>query len=132
MFDLVFESHFREIFGSELEPADGLGEESVQARLVQRDLRIPQALFDYYSVAGHHWVNKKQNRLRPIEELDWYVDWLVFMDEEPGVVSWGIQKQDLGSPDPVVWQGMLGDEIDWLREDSTLSQFLIEICKWNV
>ena len=129
MFELLYESHFREIFGSELEPADGLGEESVQVRLAQRDLRIPQALFDYYSVAGYHWVNKKQNRLRPLEELDWYRDWLIFMDDDQGLVSWGIQRQDLSSSDPVVWQGILGEEIDWFQEDLTLSEFLIEMCR---
>ena len=129
MFELLYESHFREIFGSELEPADGLGEESVQSRLAQRGLHIPQALFDYYSVAGYHWVNKKQNRLRPIEELDWYKDWLVFMDDDQGLVSWGIHRQDLSSSDPVIWQGILGEEIDWFQEDLTLSEFLIEMCR---
>jgi hypothetical protein len=129
MFDLLYESHFREIFGSEPGPADGLGEESVQARLAQRGLHIPQALFDYYAVAGYHWVNKKQNRLRPIEELDWYSDWLIFMDDDQGLVSWGIQRQDLSSSDPVVWQGILGEEIDWFQEDLTLSEFLIEMCR---
>jgi hypothetical protein len=77
-----------------------------------RGLHIPQALFDYYAVAGYHWVNKKQNRLRPIEELDWYKDWLVFMDDDQGLVSWGIHRQDLSSSDPVVWRGILGEEID--------------------
>jgi hypothetical protein len=132
MFELFYESHFREIFGSEPEPADGLGEESVEARLAQRGLQIPQALFDYYSVAGYHWINKKQNRLRPIEELDWNRDWLVFMDDDQGLVSWGIHRQDLSSPDPVVWQGILGEEIDWFQEKLTLSEFLIEMCRENV
>ena len=129
MFELLYESHFREILGSEPEPADGLGEESVEKRLAQRGLRIPAALFDYYVVAGHHWINKKQNRLRPIEELDWYRDWLIFMDDDQGLVSWGIQRQDLSSSDPVVWQGILGEEIDWFQENLILSEFLIEMCR---
>jgi hypothetical protein len=129
MFELFYTSHFREMFGSEPEPADGLGDESVEARLTERGLRIPAALFDYYSVAGYHWINTKQNRLRPIEELDWYVDWLVFMDDDQGLVSWGIHRQDLNIPDPVVWQGILGEEIDWFQEDLSLSKFLMEMCR---
>ena len=129
MYERHYTSRFLEIFGSEPEPADGLGEESVETRLAQRGLRIPAALFDYYSVAGHHWINKKQNRLRPIEELDWYVDWLIFMDDEQGLVSWGIHRQDLHMPDPMVWQGILGEEIDWFQEDLTLSEFLMEMCR---
>ena len=129
MFERFYASHFREIFGAEPEPADGLGPDSVEDRLDQRGLQIPEALFAYYSIAGYHWVNKKQNRLRPIEELDWYMDWLVFMDDDQGLVSWGIHRQDLNSRDPAVWQGILGEEIDWFQENLTLSKFLIEMCR---
>jgi hypothetical protein len=132
MFQPFYTSHFREIFGSEPEPTDGLGEESVEDRLAQRGLQIPKALFDYYSVAGYHWINRERNRLRPIEELDWYEDWLVFMDDDYGIVSWGIHKQDLSNPDPVIWQGVLGEETDWLQDTSTLSRFLIEMWRETV
>ena len=132
MFELLYASHFREIFGAEPELADGLGDESVEARLRRRGVQIPKALFAYYSIAGYHWINKQHNRLRPIEELDWYVDWLVFMDDDQGLVSWGIHREDLGSPDPVVWQGILGEEIDWLQENLTISEFFIEMCKEGV
>ena len=127
MFQPFYTSHFREIFGSELESRDGLGDESVKTRLAERGLRIPAALFDYYSLLGYHGINNQQNRLRTIEELDWHEDWLVFMDEDHGIVCWGIHKQDLSTPDPVVWQGVLGEEMHWLQEDSTLSRFLIEM-----
>jgi hypothetical protein len=129
MFEEFYQAHFRETFGSELEPEDGLGDEAVEARLAQRRLQIPLALFDYYSLVGFHWINRTRNRLRTIEELDWYEDWLVFMDDDRGIVSWGIHKQDLGNPDPVVWQGVLGEETDWLQDTSTLSRFLVEMWK---
>ncbi len=129
MFRDFYEFNFFEIFGAVPEAADGLGEESVEARLTDRGLQIPAALFDYYSLVGYHWVNKQQNRLRPIEELDWYEDWLIFMDDEQGLVSWGLLKQDLRNPDPAVWQGILGEEIDWLQEDLPLSKFLIALWK---
>jgi hypothetical protein len=129
MFQEFYESHFRDIFGSEPEPEDGLGDEAVEARLAARGLRIPLALFDYYSLVGYHWINRQRNRLRTIEELDWYGDWLVFMDDDQGIVSWGIHKQDVSNPDPVVWQGVLGEETDWLQDTTTLSQFFVDIWK---
>jgi hypothetical protein len=132
MFEQFYSLNFREIFGSLPELADGLGDESVQARLAQRGLQIPAALSDYYSLVGYHWINKQQNRLRPIEELDWYEDWLVFMDDDQGLVSWGIQREDLCKPDPVVWQGVLGEEIDWFQENLTLSKFFVEMWRENV
>ena len=132
MFQELYQSQFIEMLGSGPEAADGLGEEAVEAKLSQRGLHVPTALFDYYAVAGFHWINTKQNHLRPIDELDWYEDWLVFMDDEQGIVSWGIHRQDLSSPDPVVWQGVLGEEIDWFQENSTLSRFLMEMWRETV
>jgi hypothetical protein len=88
-------------------------EETVQATLAERGLHVPTALFDYYAVAGFYWINAKYNQLRPIDELGWYEDWLVFMDDDQGLVSWGGHKQDLNSSDPVVWQGIVSEEIDW-------------------
>lgn len=132
MFQEFYQSQFIEMLGSGPEAADGLGEEVVEAKLAQRGLHVPTALFDYYAVAGFHWINTKQNRFRPIDELDWYEDWLVFMDDEQGIVSWGIHREDLSSPDPVVWQGVLGEEIDWFQENSTLSRFLMEMWRETV
>jgi hypothetical protein len=132
MFREFYVSYFFELFGGAPEPTDGLGEEAVEARLTKRGLRIPKALFDYYSLAGYHWINKKRNRLRPIEELEWHKDWLVFMDDDQGVVSWGIHKWDLNTPDPRVWQGVLGEETHWLQDSSTLSQFLMDMWKETV
>jgi hypothetical protein len=132
MFEQFYSFNFREIFGSLPELADGFGDESVEARLAQRGLQIPPALSEYYSLVGYHWINKQQNRLRPIEELDWYEDWLVFMDDDQGIVSWGIHRQDLSSPDPEVWQGVLGEEIDWFQETLTLSKFLVQMWRENI
>jgi hypothetical protein len=54
------------------------------------------------------------------------------MTDDHGIVSWGIHKHDLNSPDPVVWQGVLEEEIVWLKETTTLSQFLIEMWRETV
>jgi hypothetical protein len=36
-------------------------------------------------------------------------------------------KRDLDSLDPVVWQGVHGEEMDWVPETSFVSQFLVEM-----
>ena len=127
MFQPFYITNFREIFGTEPHATDGLGEEAVQTRLAQRNLRIPAALSDYYSLLGYNRITSEQKRLRTIEELDWHENWLVFMDDGHGIVSWGIHKRDLDNLDPVVWQGVHGEEMEWAPETSTVSQFLVEM-----
>lgn len=57
-------------------------------------------------------------------------DKLVFMEENQCVVFWGIAKADLGEADPVVWQGVNGEPIEWYAEDHRLSRFLMAMWKW--
>jgi len=127
MFQPFYITNFREIFGTEPHATDGLGDEAVETRLAQRGLWIPAALFDYYSLLGYNRIASEQKRLRTIEELDWHENWLVFMDDGHGIVSWGIHKRDLDDLDPVVWQGVHGEEMEWAPETSTVSQFLVEM-----
>ncbi|MCJ7545776.1 MAG: hypothetical protein MUP30_02945 [Deltaproteobacteria bacterium] len=49
------------------------------------------------------------------------------MDDGHGIVSWAIHRRDLDDLDPVVWQGVHGEEMDWVPETSTVSQFLVEM-----
>jgi hypothetical protein len=128
-FQPFYLKQFIEIFGAPPESFAALGDEAVQDRLNHRALQIPKALFDYYSLLGHHGINNQQNRLRTIEELDWHEDWLIFMDEDHGMVCWGIHRHGLDTPDPIVWQGILEEKMLWLQADISLSQFLID--KWR-
>jgi hypothetical protein len=127
MFQPFYITHFQEVFGAEPHPADGLGDEAVQQRLVQRNLRIPAALADYYSPLGYNRITSQQKRLRTIEELDWSENWLIFMDDDLGITSWGIHRRDLDDLDPVVWLGLHGEAMDWAPETFTVSQFLVEM-----
>ena len=128
-FQPFYLKQFSAIFGSSPKTLDGLGDDAVQTRLNQRGLHIPAALSDYYSLLGHHGINNGRYRLRTIEELDWHDDWLVFMDEDHGLVCWGIHRDDLTTSDPVVWQGVLEEKMVWLQADTPLSRFLID--KWR-
>jgi hypothetical protein len=132
MFKVYYRQRFQEIFGAALQASDGLGEDCVREQLALLELRLPQALVDYYVIAGQHYINEAHNKLWPIEEVKWMGDKLVFMEENQLVVFWGIDRTDLNKPDPIVWQGTNGDAIDWYEEKYTLSQFLMEMWKWIV
>ncbi|OCQ90622.1 hypothetical protein BCD64_28590 [Nostoc sp. MBR 210] len=132
MFKEYYSRRFQEIFGSSLEVTDGLGFEAVQAKLAERKLKIPQALIDYYTLAGQHLINKEHNRLLSIEELNWIDSKLVFMQENQCVVYWGIDQADINKQNPVIWQGINGDVIEWYEESYKLSQFIMAMWKWFV
>ncbi len=83
-------------------------------------------------MAGHHWINENHNRLYPIEKLEWMGDKLLFMEENQCVVFWGIDRADLEEADPIVWQGVNGEPIEWLAEKWRLSRFLMALWKWTM
>lgn len=132
MFKEYYSRRFREIFGSSLQATDGLGFEAVQAKLAERQLTIPTALVDYYTLAGQHLINKEHNQLLPIEELNWIDNKLVFMQENQCVVYWGIDQADVNQQNPVIWQGINGDLIEWYEENYKLSQFIMAMWNWVV
>jgi hypothetical protein len=131
MFKEYYRSCFQEILGKPLEPADGLGERTVQQALRKRDLIIPRALADYYDVAGRHEINAQHNRLLLIEELAWEGDKLVFMEENQCVALWGIDKAAIENSNPVVWQTSNNEPFEWYEEPYHLSQFLMAMWRWQ-
>lgn len=132
MFKEYYNHQFREIFDLPLQPSDGLSEETVQTKLTQQGLIIPQALFDYYVLAGNHWINKNHNCLLNLEELQWIDDKLVFMEENQVTTYWGILKADVSQADPIVWQGINADSVEWYEENYQLSEFLMSMWKWTI
>ena len=132
MFKRYYSDRFREIFGSPLKPEDGLGDDALRADLERSGLSIPAALFDYYALAGRHWINDYHDRLLPVAELEWIDDKLVFLEENQCVALWGIRRADLAKADPVVWQGVNNDPIEWYAEDDRLSRFLMATWQWTM
>lgn len=132
MFKEYYASRFKEIFSSPLQTSDGLGDELVQVKLQQLGLEIPEALAQYYAVAGLHWINKEHNRLRSLEELEWFDDKLVFMDENQWVVYWAISKADLYTPNPTIWQGANSDVIEWEDCGYECTRFIMAMWEWTV
>ena len=132
MYKTYYRDRFREIFGEPLKPADGLGKTSMRAALARSNLVIPAALFDYYIVAGRHPVNQDHDCMRPIGRLEWMGDKLVFLEENQSVAYWAIDRPDLEESDPIVWQGVNGEPIEWFAEGFRLSHFLMARWKWTI
>jgi hypothetical protein len=142
MFKKYYSNRFYEIFGSALSPSDGIGDEAVRAELSKMDFSVPIALMDYYSIAGNHKVNKEYNILRSLNELEWFGDTLIFMEENQAVAYWGIKRGDCNFPNPIVWQGQNinsiefeledNEPMEWYAEPYRISQFLMAMWKYTL
>jgi hypothetical protein len=141
-FKEYYSNRFIEIFGSPLSPYDGIGDETIQAKLNRIDYSVPIALTDYYAIAGNHKINKEYNILRSLNELEWFGDTLIFMEENQSVAYWGIKREDCNLPDPIVWQGQninplefeLEDDepMEWYAEPYKISRFLMAMWKFTL
>jgi hypothetical protein len=132
MFKEYYNHRFQKILGVSLCASDGLGDEVVQSKLLEHHLILPLGLVEYYAVAGQHPINSEHNRLLPIEEIFWLGDKLVFMEENQWVGYWGIARHDLAQPNPIVWQGINQETVDWYEEEYKLSQFLMAMWHWMI
>jgi hypothetical protein len=132
MFKRYYREQFFEFCGAPPEQDQGLGDDAVRAELDRRDLIIPTSLFDYYSLAGRHWINENHDRLLPIEKLEWMGGKLVFMEENQAVCLWGIDRADLGEADPIIWRADNEEPIRWQPEKRRLSRFLMAEWTWNM
>jgi len=74
MFKEYYTNCFSEILGLPLNSSDGLGDKAAHFELSRLGFSIPTALFDYYSIAGNHQINKQHNILRSLHELEWFAE----------------------------------------------------------
>ncbi|MFJ7910063.1 hypothetical protein [Kitasatospora sp. NPDC096204] len=110
--------------------SDGLSSFDVETAEARIGQALPVSLRSFYLAAGacvellngyHEFV--------PIEALCTEDGHLVFAHENQDVVSWGFRVEDLGEPDPQVWQRVNDGSTDppWYSEEKALADFLGEM-----
>jgi hypothetical protein len=95
-------------------------------------IRLPQALHDYYQVAGRERrFNRIFNRL--LAPNEWFVDAdkLVFMEENQAVVLWATAASLEPGDAPPAYQGVNGEPVEWYVEHERLSTFLVVMLYWQ-
>lgn len=119
-------------------PADemfGYSEEEIIDLEIDLGVRLPGTLRDYYLHLGkNESINHSHNRLlSPDGEIGFSNDdHLMFYEENQGVATWGIKKEELLLDNAPVW-GNYGDEEtpDWQREANTVEDFLLLMAVYN-
>jgi hypothetical protein len=111
-------------------PADGLPEKEVRKAELRLSLRLPSALRDFYlSVGAVADLCSIHNTILPPKDLSFEEGYLMFMEENQSVVSWGIKRKDLRKPNPEVWQRNNSFE-KWYSEEKGLIQLLTSMFDW--
>lgn len=113
----------------------GRGDSTPESHLLAAEKRLgvhlPVSLRSYHRVAGRaKELNDVHNVLRSPDRIALEGGYLVFMDENQGVVSWGLRESDLAKPDPVVWQRNNTPPEAWFSERKRLFPFLTSMFAW--
>jgi hypothetical protein len=100
------------------------------------DQPLPEMLKEYYlSLGKQEAINYSYNRLlKPGGEIGFSQDdYLVFYEENQGVVFWGIKRADLHLSNPPVYGNYSGDEMqpDWHLECAATDAFLLLMAVYN-
>jgi hypothetical protein len=109
-----------------------LPEEQLRQAETRLNLNIPEALREFYLTLGAWDLNVAHNRLVSPAELSFKGNHLVFYEENEGQACWGIARDQLNRPDPVVMQGVKqGRRWDWYEEELSCAPFLVLMTLWQ-
>jgi len=91
--------------GRSLRKQDGVSAAEISRAEKRLGVQLPEALRVYYRVAGNaNELNTAHNQFYALSALEVEGDYLLFMDENQSVVSWGFRLADLKKKNPRVWQ----------------------------
>lgn len=110
-------------------PSHGYSARALDSAEARLGVRLPGPLRDYYLSVGRHKINCAHNRLWSPDALEVSQGRLVFMEENQGVVFWGVRRRSTAA-DPVVFQTTDPEDGDWAAE-SACSQFLPAMLCWQ-
>jgi len=110
--------------------ADGLSEKDLKKAEVRLGIKLPAALREFYlSVGAVRDLRSIHNIIFPPRDLVFEEGYLMFMDENQSVVSWGIKKKDLKKADPETWQRNNSSE-EWYSEEKSFTELLTSMFDW--
>jgi len=130
-FRVLFRELAERFLSHQLTEADGFPEHELVTAEARLHLRIPPALRGYYSCAGRFSpFSSIHNLLRQPDAIAVEDCYLVYMDENQNVVTWGIQMADLAQPNPVVWQRNNTPPTEWFSEEKPFTDLMLSMFLW--
>ncbi|KAA2242770.1 SMI1/KNR4 family protein [Chitinophaga agrisoli] len=111
---MTYFQKIRHLYGIPEDENFGLKESEIVALEKRLNIELPATLRAYYlSLGSHESLNNAHNRLLRCEEVWISQDgYLMFYEENQGVVSWGVKKENFMDPDPLVYGNYSSSEAD--------------------
>jgi hypothetical protein len=114
----------------------GIDENEIISIENELKIKLPKILREYYSTLGKNKiVNNSFNRLFEPKEISFAKDknYLVFYEENQGVVYWAINRNDIGNENAKVYGNYDPEDLtqDWFIDSETIDNFLLSMAYWN-
>src|SRR5258708_23142597 len=114
-----------------VEKNDGCVEKEIAKAEKGLGVRIPKAIREYYRIVGNNNdLNKYHNYFYDLKELVIDDEYLLFMDENQCVVSWGIKVSDINDENPEIWQRNNTEPVQWHSEEMAFTEFIQKMFEW--
>jgi hypothetical protein len=127
-----FRSIVEALFARRFTGEDGISEAELQANQSRAGYELPEALQDFYMVAGRFEpVMGSHNRFYPPDRFSGRDGKRVFCEENQVVVYWGYEEDQGWRTDPPVYQGVNNEEVEWYAEAERCSDFLAGMIYWQ-
>ncbi len=113
-------------------PEDGIHEELILMAEKTLGVKFDKSLRAFYlSIGNVKVLTTIHNQI--LSPGSAYIEdgYLIFMEENQGVVSWGIKLEDHDLADPIIWQRN-NSENKWYSEDMELSKLLESMFNWYI
>ena len=110
--------------------SDGLSKDEIEKAEARLGVALPPAMRSFYlSVGAVAQLCSIHNVIFHPKDLVFEDAYLMFMDENQSVVSWGIKRKDLKKADPEAWQRN-NSSGEWYSEEQSFIECLTSLFDW--
>jgi len=130
----MFLEKFRALVPKYLEdnwrPDDGLSAEELDEMLDEHDFSIPLVLREFYlALGGCEDLMEAYHFFWDPDELELEDGFLLFLEDEDELFTWGFRADQLDIPDPIVWRRN-NARGEWQSEEGTFSEYVFDMFEW--
>lgn len=113
------------LLGRPLIGNDGIKNTLIKQTEVRLGQKLPEALKEFYTLVGNlEMFTSSFNSFMSLDELEYDDNMLIFLDENQGVCSWGVNADDTENPVVYMHVSVNNAEPTWHSEKIRLDEFL--------